>query len=65
MDGAMTSGVTRTRRMAWASYGAAISLAIGTVVGLGVDLPELGAVGAALGVVTGVVVGRQRERRRR
>lgn len=62
MAAAVTSGVTRTRRLAWASYGAAIGLAIGTVVGLGIDLPELGAVGAGIGVVTGVVVGRRRER---
>jgi hypothetical protein len=59
----MTSGVTRTRRLAWAAYGAAIGLALGTVVGLGIDLPELGAVGAAIGVVTAVVIGRRRERR--
>ena len=59
----MTSGVTRTRRLAWAAYGATIGLAIGTVAGLGVDLPELGAVGAAVGVVIGVVLGRRRERR--
>ena len=59
----MSSGVTRTRRLAWASYGAAVGLAIGTVVGLGIDLPELGAVGAAAGVVTAMVIGRRRERR--
>ena len=60
----MSSGVTRTRRLAWASYGAAIGLALGTVVGLGIDLPELGAVGAAVGVVTAIGIGRRRERRR-
>jgi lipase len=62
VDGAV-SGATSTRRLAWASYGAAIGLALGTVVALAADAPAAGGVGAAVGVIAGVVIGRRRERR--
>ncbi len=54
---------TSTRRLAWASYGTAVGLALGTVAALATDVDAVAAVGAAVGAVTGVVIGRRRERR--
>jgi len=59
------SDARSVRRMAWASYGAGIGLALGTVAALAIDSELAVAVGAAAGAVTGVVIGRMRERRGR
>lgn len=52
-----------TRRLAWASYGTAVGLALGTVVAVASGSEEAAAGGAAVGAVAGVVLGRRRERR--
>lgn len=52
-----------TRRLAWASYGAGIGLALGTVGALALGNEIVAGAGAAVGVVAGVVIGRRRERR--
>jgi hypothetical protein len=57
------SGARATRRLAWASYGAGIGLAVGTVAALALGSEVVAGAGAAIGVVTGVVLGRLRERR--
>ncbi len=56
-------GARSTRRLAWASYGTAIGLALGTVAGLAMGSEIAAAVGAAVGAIGGVVLGRLRERR--
>lgn len=63
LDRRGSGGHRPTRRLAWASYGTAIGLALGTVVSLATATDLWAAVGAALGAVAGVVLGRVRERR--
>lgn len=61
---AVSRAATSTRRLAWASYGAAAGLAVGTVAALATGAEVLAAAGAAVGVVAAVAINRMRERRR-
>jgi len=54
---------TSTRRLAWTSYGTAVGLALGTVVALATEIDTLAALGAAVGAIGGLIIGRRRERR--
>lgn len=56
--------ISPTRRLARVSYGAAIGLALGTIVALAADAAIAPAVGAAVGAVAAVIAGRLHERRR-
>jgi hypothetical protein len=60
----VTRAATSTRRLAWASYGAALGLAAGTVAALATGAEALAAAGAAVGVIAAVAINRLRERRR-
>lgn len=61
----MSSQITPVRRLARVSYGAGIGLALGTIVALAAPgTSELApAIGAGVGAVLAVVIGRIRERR--